>query len=333
MEIIVNKYNIPVIYLDTFVIIDLVRAINNKDKNKVVWRNNVISEINRLILHKKAIFPGADQYSEIDAGKRLLPETQELLLQISREIQFKDYITIEEIQTKRLMKAYIQKEKEVVFESEDIFIQNPYDLLNNKNHYLVGVYSPKSKDEINRRKLQIKKMTDRFEIERIKNIKNKETFEDRLRTERLYHVDKIGDIHEKMYKNKKATREDEIEIKQFILKPFEWFIEYSDNLKVTDPKEQIIELKKFFSSEYFFNIPFIDIRLQLTSDLMMGNEIISPSDYQDIHEISAIMPYAQYMIVDKRMTHRIKKLNLDKKYNTKLIKSSKDLLPFLQSIK
>ena len=321
MEIIVNKYNIPVIYLDTFVIIDLVRSIYGKDKEKVIWGNSVIGEINRLTSNKKAIFPEADQYSEIDAGKRLIPETQKLLLQISKGIQFKDYITIEDIQTKRLMKAYVQKEKEILFEPEDSFIKNPYDLINNKNHYLIGIYTSNSENEINEKK------------ERIKNIKNKETFEERLTTEKMYHFDKIEDIHEKMYKNKKATKEDEIEIKQFIFKPFEWFIEYSDNLKITDIKEQIIELKKFFASEYFFNIPFIDIRLQLTSDLMMGNEIISTGDYQDIHEISAIMPYAQYMIVDKRMTYRIKKLNLDKKYNTKLIKFSKDFLPFLISIK
>lgn len=61
----------------------------------------------------------------------------------------------------------------------------------------------------------------------------------------------------------------------------------------------------FFKSDYYKTIPYVHVRSWLISDLITGNEEPKSSDYFDVHMIAMILPFADYILVDKSMRNRI----------------------------
>jgi hypothetical protein len=72
--------------------------------------------------------------------------------------------------------------------------------------------------------------------------------------------------------------------------------------------EGVIE---FFRSPYFDQLtqPYIECRL--VAALLTGNEAITPSDPMDIELLGVGLPVSHFVLTDRRMEQRIKKLKLD----------------------
>ncbi len=65
------------------------------------------------------------------------------------------------------------------------------------------------------------------------------------------------------------------------------------------------EMLKFFKSDYYQAIPYVEIYSWLISDLITGARDPKPSDYFDIIMISMALPFTDYMLLDKDMHGRI----------------------------
>ncbi len=61
----------------------------------------------------------------------------------------------------------------------------------------------------------------------------------------------------------------------------------------------------FFKSEHYKSIPYVNIYSWIISDLITGEEELQNSDYFDALMISMILPYADFMLIDGSMRHRI----------------------------
>jgi hypothetical protein len=73
---------------------------------------------------------------------------------------------------------------------------------------------------------------------------------------------------------------------------------------------------RFFASPYFSELPQPFVSSRLTAELLTGNESVSSSDPMDIDLLSIALPIAHFVLTDRRMERRIKKLGLDAKYKT-----------------
>ena len=67
----------------------------------------------------------------------------------------------------------------------------------------------------------------------------------------------------------------------------------------------------FFRSPYFTELPLSYIESRLTAELLTGNEPIAPGDSMDVQLLAVALPIAHFVLADRRMEQRIKKLRLD----------------------
>ena len=70
---------------------------------------------------------------------------------------------------------------------------------------------------------------------------------------------------------------------------------------------------RFFCSPYFSELPVPYINCRLGAELLTGNEPIAPGDAMDVDLLSVALPIAHYILADRRMEQRIRKLRLDEK--------------------
>jgi hypothetical protein len=79
---------------------------------------------------------------------------------------------------------------------------------------------------------------------------------------------------------------------------------------------------KFLCSPHFNELPLPFTGCRLGADLLTGPAEIVPSDSMDVDFLSVALPIAHYVLADKQMEKRIKRLGLDKRWNTKVYSMS-----------
>jgi len=87
------------------------------------------------------------------------------------------------------------------------------------------------------------------------------------------------------------------------------------------------DLLAFFRSDHYRNLPAPRIRAELFARKMLGSELIKASDVMDMHQISAFLPIASYIVLDKSMARKVEQARLDERYGVRLF--SRRTLPTL----
>jgi hypothetical protein len=75
-------------------------------------------------------------------------------------------------------------------------------------------------------------------------------------------------------------------------------------------------LASFMSSLHFAAQPFQDVSSALHARLVTGTEPIQAGDIMDVEHIAGVLPYADFMIVDRKMKHYVQSMGLDQQYRT-----------------
>ena len=126
---------------------------------------------------------------------------------------------------------------------------------------------------------------------------------------------------------KEITVDDMLQAAAITGQPLSWWEHYSGKEDAFD------DVIAFFKSPEHRLIPFTNVSTRLLAELASGNEKIYPSDVMDIHHIGTILPYATYIVVDKRIRNRLEgKTRLLKDYPAKLLKWQ-EVIALLESIK
>lgn len=310
MSINIKKPTIPILWLDTGFIWD------RQDKIEF-WK-----KLSSLVLQDKIIVVDTGQFAEMQerfSNTKSLPNEKQFQL-------FKFYKTIvgehlaidhssfisNEIEV--AMKAYILKSSDITYCYDELF--DP--LLNDMSELIDSSGITGWGTTRTFKKISSSIVFD-WNILR-KEAKNKnQSFLERHKQELMGFHDVI----------KLVSEGDDIKKKKNLVTHYlnEWRKISGDN--------ELISMLDFFKSNYFFEIPYVNIHAKLISDLIIGNEEPRSSDYFDTTMISMILPFADYMIVDGSMKNRIvNKLKITKPiglYPCKIIEHNKvdELLSFL----
>lgn len=314
MKIKINKCPIPIIWLDTSIIIKMAMwklnySLNQIDKKRV---SELYHLIYNLVRKEKLICPFGDQKEEIWYEEKTC---REVATYLSLGIKFKHRGGIQDFQTQRFMKAFIDNINEVELPYEDAFYKNPIQKIKKKSPYIImtNVGRYESIDEIKRKQNEIQKLLEKLRI----NVKKRnESFEERLNLEYRGCLDGILQLGinfcNKINNRIQPTLEDFMGA-QFLGLPLAWWKRYGGN---PPGLEGVI---KFYLSETFKEIPIIEIKCKLYAKILTKNSPIESGDPMDVEMLSAVIPYTDIVITDKKMKNQVISLGLDKKYNTQVL--------------
>lgn len=332
MLIKIEKPPIPVLWLDTWFILELTKALNGSSKKDKKWADEIVDKIISLTKQKRILCPEADQGIEIEVSnnRSLVENAGRLQAQLSLGISLHFHAAAKSLQIQRMMEAVIKNKKEVTFPWKDLFNDDPIEVIDRADKFIVSVISRPPLNQIKKTIKTNKSIATAWEKLRKKARKNKQNYETTLslefggRAEAMIHT--MSFLAAKTLHKKRIFIKDILNASELVGKPLGWWERYSGK------SDALVDVLKFYKSEEYKQIPAVNIDTRLLAELACGNEPINPSDVMDIHHVSTVMSYAHYMLVDKRMRNRIvDKLKLTKDYPC-IILRPQDLMPLLKSL-
>ncbi|MBI1956207.1 MAG: hypothetical protein HYS38_07410 [Acidobacteria bacterium] len=104
--------------------------------------------------------------------------------------------------------------------------------------------------------------------------------------------------------------------------------------KLGGQPEGLPGLYTFLRSDYVGNLPIVKIRSQLSADLVTGTQPIRPGDPMDVELLSVAIPLAHYVLADRTMETRIRRLGINHEWGAKVfsMKTIDDLFAELKRI-
>jgi hypothetical protein len=81
-------------------------------------------------------------------------------------------------------------------------------------------------------------------------------------------------------------------------------------------------LNSFFRSRYFNNLPTPRIHNQLGAELLTGGQPILPGDVMDVQLMGVAIPVSHFVLTDKKVSERIKRLGIDREWDTEVFSMS-----------
>ncbi len=313
MKINLIKCDIPIIWLDSSIIIKIVKWKGNSLKNKSDLKTipEIYNTIKKLVDERKIICPIADQREEIYWNDNL---TLDILSSLSEGTKFKFRLSIEKYQVQQFMKAYIEKSEGVTISYLHAFRRDPIKELKEDKKYIVMVNMPKmeSMPEVEQKKENLK---NKLENLRIDVQKRKESFKQRLELEYEGCLAAIMKLGSSSLKKLFIQRDFSLENYNNLLalaEPLSWWNHFKG-----EPKG-LNGLRGFYLSDTFKEIPIIEIKCKIFAKILTESTKVKPGDVMDIEQVSALLPYCNYLILDRSMKHWLLKLKLDEKYNTNI---------------
>lgn len=252
-------------------------------------------KIATLVLEKKIIVVDTGQLAEMIErySKQSIPLSAEAnsKIQIYRTIadgyMAIDHVSFQSRQNKIAMEAFVKGDKEVEYSFSDLFddliqtLTPMFDELNKSGVSKVG--TPRAFKALSA------DIVDDWKVLRREAKAKKQTLEDRREEELL-------GMHDALLSAMKGT--DERKRKNLV----DHYLRKWKRVSGSSDPNQMLD---FFKSEYYKSIPYVEIYAWLISDLITGEEELRVSDYFDAIMIPMMLPFADFMLIDRSMKHRI----------------------------
>lgn len=329
MKYTVKRPEISVIFLDTHSITDIAYALKNPtDENKKI--RDVYEKMIKLVDQKKILIYEADQMYEIGIRKELVDDSTTVFARLTRGLHTSKDV-VEERQHVIGMKSFIKGEKFVEIPFESAFVGDPFE--DRTIGGMVLTVNMLTLQMVKDRKLLNESIAEELELLRLKYIQEK--VPEKARRERQTEAEFNGYAATyrtilARYVNRGTEPTDEAEFWQelnILKRPYsQW--------KLLGGKPDPVMLIDFYSSEFYKNLPHVDIWSRLAGQKIIIGEPVRRGDVADLHNIEHFMPYSHIMVLDRAMIGLVKTLKLDEKYDVKVcgLKDLADLLPDLEAI-
>lgn len=85
---------------------------------------------------------------------------------------------------------------------------------------------------------------------------------------------------------------------------------------VTGSNDDLTGYLNFIISDEFISIPNYNIFCRLITDIVTSKKPWETGDLKDVSNLSAYIPYCDYILTDLKQYNRVKRLNLDQEYST-----------------
>ena len=313
------KPPIPIIFLDTFFFIDLVKNRHLSIKSPIFPKQlELIDLIHKLTKQKKVLCPQGDQEEEYELGK-YEDEIREEQVKLSYGISVTYHWGVKNWQTQIATKAYLEKQEVVVYDYKSIFQNDPIKELDRalSQPYIVDCHIPTPKEWIEKKKKTKQELAEEFEELRKEKIKMNIKFSDWVKHEKLGTHDAILNTIKSVLPKlirQEALTEEEINGLQLLGDYSAYYSHYAKG--DADPKE----VMAFLRSDYYGSIPYIDIQSELFASLLTQSGAVKDTDNFDFHQVSQTFPFSSYFLTDSSLKHRLttNPLAYDKKYDVKV---------------
>jgi len=311
----VERCPIPVVWLDTHVLIRLaLLEVGRLDPSLVPAYSALESRLSKLVARNAIVCPKVDQHSEVWGPDR--PLFMDKLTTISMGVDMKPKLAIDDGQTWKLMSAYIKGVREVVFSYRDGFYKDPLREIEETRlqRFIVtvdmGVFP-----SVEKAKAQRESLHKAWEEMRQRRLAEGASYEEQKELERRARFSAVfGLARDAIATVMKGGWPDLNELEGY--KHIMTMVEVWDRLGGT-PKG-LAGLVRFIDSNHYAAHLINDIEATLLARLMTGTELIQSGDEMDIDQIATVLPFADLMIVDRKMRHYLHKLGLADRYGAKV---------------
>ena len=309
-------YKIPIIWLDTNIIIDIAKAKENLLEEAVKKRAlKIYNTVYKLVRDGKIICIEGEQRDEYGNRHFLTRECDNILTELTLGLNLKDPLITKQFQIQKMMRVYLKKQTEFKLCEEDIFDYDPVENFNRSRNtkLIVAVRTPISDKQRGENIKNRNSISKSFEKIRVDNTKNEKTYSQQLKDEHVANIKVIFNFLKRMLiKAKEGILVVDDILLQRTLDPLQWW-------KLETYKKFDIEgLEKFYLSGEFKNIPHVEILSKMYAQLLIDkNRQIKVGDKMDIAQISVLLPYCSYILTDAELNDRIKQFKFDEEYNVK----------------
>jgi ribulose bisphosphate carboxylase small subunit len=316
----IEKSRIPLIWIDTSIIIDLakIRAGKKLDVSLKERVEYIYDAIRKARHNKKAICPRGEQEREYEIGKNHKEECRRVQNDLAMGIRMKRGFAVEVEYMKVFMKAYINSESELNISYRDLFDNDPVEELNRivNQGYAVNVEFPLNEERIAKDRHSWEESWEWLETLRELKVKDNMTFEQALEIEYRGTYDAYEENRRRFnlkYGNKWNMEDEEYS-------SIADFCGYLKTWKKYNGKPPGIEgLLKFFLSEYQMQIPKIEIHSNLFAKILTSESGIKSGDSMDLQQLSVVLPFFDLVITDKKMKHNIESFDYHRNYKTQVL--------------
>ena len=309
----IEKCQIPIVWLDTSILLNLAKLKLGILKDKV--QEDRLTRLRQYVCDftrkGKPLCPKASQADEVWVQRAHFLDA---LHELSLDVTMRPKAAIEEAQIHRLMTAYIAKTPLVTFPYKDAFIDDP---LPRFAQTLMGDYVVTVDGGLlgTIKRVQSQRDTIHLEWENLRKtcIEQGTTFEEQLQRER------VGGINTTISMARDCVLK--LESGEVPTENEGWALSGIGRLgnawnRLGGEPKGVEGLTMFLNSPYYQVLPSSDVSSNIIAHLMVGDRKIAHGDAMDTEHISSVLPYADLMILDRSMRSIVRGLGLDKKYGT-----------------
>jgi hypothetical protein len=317
-----EKPTVPTLWLDTSVIIKLTKigrgeALQQIEVERLTRLKDLVQE---LVANGKLLCPQADQEDEYVAD-RLDEEVHGDFLVLSLGIRFRHRQGVFDYQAQLGMKAYVQRAVTINVPLRAHFYSDPVEELNSarRRSIVIGANLFRDPEMVARRGIAKGEVLRMWEDLRQEFVAKQRTYDQQLREEQRGYADammqKVQEFENKITSGVVPGFWEFMAVQGMLV-----FRVYWGELGGTPPGWE--GLHDFFCSGYFNNLPIARIRAQLGADLLTGYQPILPGDMMDVELLSVAVPASHYVLTDRRMSGRIRRIGIDRQWQTEVYSMS-----------
>lgn len=313
-----DKSPIPTLWLDTSVGIKLAKIRRGENLNEIeVKRGLQLRDlIVDLVKNGKLLCPEAGQEEEYEA-ERIDSEIFAEFARLSGGARMNHRLVIQDTQIYRAMEAYCLGNEEIKLPWRIYFQEDPFRAIQREKgrRLIVSVLDGPDSEFVIRRRAAKQDILRHTEKLRQELVSKGQSYESQLELELTSLATALARLLANFIEKLRAGTSDAYGYMGVL-----GLLQYSDRWKKFGRNPR--SLFEFLTSEYVKSLPIVKISSQLYADLVTGNQPILSGDSMDVELLSMAVPLAQFVLTDKKMENRIKRLGIDVEWNTKVFSMS-----------
>jgi hypothetical protein len=319
IRVTIEKCPIPWIWLDTSVILRIAEFKSNRLSDSVQRQRIgfLVDRLEPLVASGRVICPETSQADEIWRDRKRFTS---VLNSLSMGLVMKPRAGLGDEQTYALMSSYVLGNRAVQLSYRDAFFREPVAELQRVMAFPVIVHVNRGLiDSIEKTKRDRENLAAGWERLRKECRATGVTFEVQHDKERKATFEALVQLVGAWLANKLAGRDSDLNETFAHLHLGELIHRWTE---LGGQPSGIRGVYRFMTSTYLAAHPYEDISSALCARLVTGSDPIQGGDIMDVEHIASVMPYADFMIVDRRMKHFVQSMGLDVKYGTTVCNSS-----------
>jgi hypothetical protein len=316
-----EKPAIPTIWLDTSVVIKITKIAQGEvlQQIEIERLTRLRRLLEELVAAGKLLCPEADQEEEYVSG-HLDKEIHSDFLVLSLGIGLQHRQRCFDYQAQLGMKAYVSQAETIDVPLHAYFHSDPVEELTaaRKRSVVIGANLFKDTEILTGRRIAKTEVQKIWENLRQEFVAKRRTYAEQLEVEQRGYADALAytvEEFEKKFRSGSIDFWDIMSAEGFLINQLCW-------KNLGGKPDGATGLHKFFCSSYFNNLPIARIHAQMVADLLTGNQAILSGDMMDVELLSVAVPVSHFVLTDKKMAVRIKRLGIDKDWNTEVFSMS-----------